>query len=240
MPLSIGTCSATPEFCEDCNVRNAGMCAALSDDELQFLAASARRTRHDPGEPLILEDSRLTSYANVTGGIVKLSRVLRNGKQQLVGLQFAPDLLGRLFGKASAVTVEAASEVDLCRVPRDILEGLVASNPDLKQRLLDQSLQELDEAREWMVTLGRKDARQKVASLMLLLARRTEPERQDHSIPVEFDLPLSRADMADFLGMTIETVSRQVSKLRTDGVVEITNHRHVRVPDMARLILRAD
>lgn len=229
-----------PAPCRDCNVRQVGMCAVLTLAELRTFAENARRSTHEPGDHLILEDSELTSYANVTGGIVKLSRVLRNGKQQLVGLQFAPDLLGRLFGRENAVTVEAASEVDLCRVPKGVLEGLVASNPELKQRLLDQSLQELDEAREWMVTLGRKDAQQKVASLLLLLARRNGYDPEGDAATTEFDLPLSRADMADFLGITVETVCRQVSKLRTEGVVEITNHRHVRVPDMARLALRAD
>lgn len=240
MSSTNAACTATPELCEACRVRNAGMCAVLSDDELRLLASNARRTRHEPGDSLILEDSRLTSYANVTDGIVKLSRVLRNGKQQLVGLQFAPDLLGRLFGKDNALTVEAASEVDLCKVPREILEELVASNPALKQRLLDQSLQELDEAREWMVTLGRKDAQQKVASLLVLFARRSGLDVDGDTGPLEFDLPLSRSDMADFLGITVETVCRQLSRLRSDGVVEIANHRHVVVPDVPRLTARTD
>jgi CRP/FNR family transcriptional regulator len=239
LPMSKSSRSATPENCDACNVRHAGMCAVLSATELSLLAASARRTQHEPGDTLILEDSRLTSYANVTEGIVKLSRVLRSGKQQVVGLQFAPDLLGRLFGTGNAVTVEAASDVDICRVPKEVLEGLISSSPDLKRRLLEQSLQDLDEAREWMVTLGRKDAQQKVASLILMLARRNGTAEGRSGSAIVFDLPLSRTDMADFLGITVETVSRQVSVLRKDGVIRVENHRRVAVPDLARLQGRA-
>ncbi len=225
-----------PEICRDCNVRHSGICAVLSVEELRRLARSARHSRHAAGDPLVFENTEITSYANVTDGVVKLSRVLRDGRQQLVGLQFAPDLLGRLFGSENPLTGEAASDVDLCRVPKAVLESLVAGSAALKQRLLDQSLQDLDDAREWMVTLGRKDAQQRVASLLLLIAKRTGIEAAG---TVSFELPLTRADMADFLGLTIETVSRQISKLRHERVVEVVNHRHVSVPDLARLAARA-
>ncbi|MBN9348611.1 MAG: Crp/Fnr family transcriptional regulator [Devosia sp.] len=235
MSQPIALSSEVPATCRACNVRHAGMCAVLTAAELATMARSARRTQHAPGEPLVVEDSKLTSYANVTDGVVKLSRVLRNGRQQVVGLQFAPDLLGRLFGRENLVNVEAASEVDLCRIPKDVLEQLVATNPVLKQRLLDQSLQDLDEARDWMVTLGRKDARQRVASLLLLVARRCGAPGIDDPDRVVFDLPLTRSDMADFLGLTIETVSRQISRLRHEGVVQVANHRHVVIPSLPRL-----
>ena len=228
-----------PAPCRDCNVRQVGMCAVLTLAELRTFAENARRSTHEPGDHLMLEDSELTSYANGTGGIVKLSRVMRDGRQQLVGLHFAPDLLGRLFGTENKVTVEAASPVDICRVPKHVLEALVSSSPELKQRLLDQSLQDLDEARDWMVTLGRKDAQQRVASLMMLIARRNGVEEIDGGRGAAFDLPLTRADMADLLALTVETVCRQISRLRKDGVVGIRNHRHVTVPDMSRLSARA-
>lgn len=225
-----------PATCEACHVRHTGICAVLTPHELGAMARSARRTKHAPGDALVVEDSKLTSYANVTEGVVKLSRVLRDGRQQVVGLQFAPDLLGRLFGRENRVNVEAASEVELCRISKDHLEGLVASNPLLKQRLLDQSLQDLDDARDWMVTLGRKDARQRVASLLVLIARRCGVPAIEDADRIVFDLPLTRSDMADFLGLTLETVSRQISKLRHDRIVQVTNHRHVLVPSLPRLI----
>jgi len=99
-----------------------------------------------------------------------------------------------------------------------------------------QALRELDEARDWMVTLGRKSASEKVASFLYLIATHIDPTVEQPE--TSFDLPLSRADIADFLGLTIETVSRQISKLKADNVIEILNYRHVTVPDLARLRLR--
>lgn len=209
----------------------------LTPAELASYARHSRHTHHLPGEALAIERSEITSYANVIDGVVTLSRVLRDGRQQLVGLQFAPDLLGRLFGTENLLTAEAASMVRLCRVPKSVFEALVVSSPRLQQRLLDQSLQHLDEAREWMVTLGRKTAEERVASVLLLLATRHLSGAAGSA--AEFDLPLGRADIADFLGLTIETVSLQISKLRQDNIVRITNHRHVEVPDLEVLRNRA-
>ena len=236
-PVSVGVSSEpVPSVCQDCRVRHEGICAVLSPSELRHLARNARHTRHEAGEGLALESGEINGYANVTNGAVKLSRVLRDGRQQLVGLQFAPDLMGRLFRAESPLSAEAASDVELCRFPRGVLEALVASSSDLKQHLLDQSLHDLDEAREWMVTLGRKSAAEKVASLLLLVAKRSGGGSDDS---VAFDMPIGRADMADFLGLTIETVSRQVSKLRHSGVIAVSGHRHVKVLSLRALTDRA-
>lgn len=213
------------------------MCEVLDPAELLRLAAFSRRTRHGVGEALAVEGDAVVSYANVTHGTIKLSRVLRDGRQQLVGLQFAPDLMGRLYSNESPISAEAATEVELCRVPRDALEALVADSAGLKQRLLQQAIQDLDDARDWMVTLGRKSAVERVASLLLMLAARTR--NLDATAEVTLELPISRADMADFLGLTLETVSRQISRLRHDGVITVQGHRCVVVRDLEALRARS-
>lgn len=222
-----------PSVCQGCRVRHEGICAALNPSELRHLARNARHTRHDAGAGLALERGEISGYANVTNGAVKLSRMLRDGRQQLVGLQFAPDLMGRLFRTESPLTAEAASDVVLCRFPRSVLEALVASSSELKQHLLEQSLRDLDDAREWMVTLGRKSAVERVASMLLLVVSRTGGSERQGELTIE--LPISRADMADFLGLTLETVSRQVSRLRRDGIISVQGHRSVVVHDLERL-----
>lgn len=231
--------AAVPHHCQGCQVRHHGICAVLNAAELLQLSDHSRHTFHEAGDALTMESDEVTGYANVVEGVIKLSRVLRDGRQQLVGLQFSSDLLGRLFASESPITAEAASSVELCRMPRAVLENLVANSPELKQRLLDQALLDLDQAREWMVTLGRKTASERVASLLLLIAARSIGRETALAGRVTFDLPLVRADMADFLGLTIETVSRQISKLRNEEIIEITGHRHVVVPDIERLKRRA-
>lgn len=235
--------SDIPVLCRSCEVRHKGLCGALNEAQLLELSRHTKTIRYAPGAELIADESAITSYANVMRGVVKLSKMLEDGRQQVVGLQFAPDFLGRLFGQQNHMAAEAASDVELCKIPKAALEGLMADNPQLEHRLMEQALRELDEARDWMVTLGRKTAAEKVASFLWLIAthidpaaeaRRARGERSD----AKFDLPLSRTDIADFLGLTIETVSRQLTKLRKEGVIEIVNNRHVEVPDLERLQLR--
>ncbi len=225
-----------PVLCQSCEARHQGICGALDPDQLLALAKSTRRVRKSAGEVLLADAMPISSYANVLRGVIKLSKVLEDGRQQVVGLQFAPDLLGRPFAAESRVSAEAASEVDLCIIPKPALETLLQQSAPLEHRVMMQVLRELDEARDWMVTLGRKSAAEKVASFLYLIATHIDPtEAQPET---SFDLPLSRADIGDFLGLTIETVSRQISKLKADGVIEIVNYRHVTVPDLARLRLR--
>lgn len=223
-----------PMLCQGCECRHQGICGALTPAQLRSLSRRTRRVHHDAGDELLADAEPITSYGNVLNGVVKLSKVLEDGRHQVVGLQFAPDLLGRLFAKESRVTAEAASDVDLCMVPRAAMETLLRENPALEHRIMLQTLRELDEARDWMVTLGRKTATEKVASFLYLIASHIDPMGE----VTTFDLPLSRADIGDFLGLTIETVSRQMSRLKADGIIEIENYRHVSVPDLARLRVR--
>lgn len=227
--------SELPILCQSCEARHQGICGALTSEQLLSISKSTRRVRKDAGDELMADAMPIASYANVLRGVVKLTKVLEDGRQQVVGLQFAPDLLGRPFAAESRVTAEAASEVDLCLIPKPVLESMLTQSAPLEHRIMMQALRELDEARDWMVTLGRKSAAEKVASFLYLIATHIDPSEEHQTT---FDLPLSRGDIADFLGLTIETVSRQITRLKADGVIEILNYRHVTVPDLARLRLR--
>ena len=133
------------------------------------------------------------------------------------------------------MSAEAVSNVELCTFPRSVLEGMLKRHPELEHRLFQQTLMELDEARDWLLAVGRKTARERVAALLYMIARHVPdktPLDAAKRTSVDFDLPLTRADMADFLGLTIETVSRQITRLRQDGVIGLKANRHVTVPDL--------
>lgn len=231
--------SETPALCRSCEARHRGVCGALSSEQLVTLNKHATRRALEPGENLITDSSEAVTYGAVLSGVVKLTKTLSDGRQQIVGLQFAPDFVGRPFRKESAIDAESATEVKLCAFPKTVIDRMIVDSPELEHRLLQQTLNELDEAREWMVTLGRKTAAEKVASFLWLIATHSDPEQAHDKGAVVFDLPLTRSDIADFLGLTIETVSRQLTKLRKDGVIQIENNRHVTVPDVGRLAHRA-
>ena len=230
--------SNVPVLCQACEARHRGVCGALSTSQLQFLSTHTVRKEVEPGTELIADAETVSNYSNILAGVVKMTKILADGRQQIVGLQFAPDFLGRPFQESSKINAEAATSVQICSFPSGVIESMIKESPELEHRLLQQKLEELDEARSWMVTLGRKTAAEKVASFLYLIATHVDPTVEDAE-SAEFDLPLTRADIADFLGLTIETVSRQITKLRKAGVIEVENNRHVSVPDLRRLAHRA-
>ena len=111
-----------------------------------------------------------------------------------------------------------------------------------QQRLFQHTLDELDAARDWMLLLGRKTAEEKVASFLYMLARRSMLggcAHKNEAGAAAFELPLTRADMADYLGLTIETVSRQLTRLKTSHVIRLSTSRLIMVPDLRKLALAA-
>ena len=224
--------SQIPVVCRSCEARHGGVCGALSSGQLIELNRHSVRREVSAGCEIVGQGEAVCRYSSVLRGVVKLSKMMSDGRQQIVGLQFSPDFLGRLFLHESTLTAEAATDTEICSFPRLILDRMIAETPELGHRLHSQALQELDDARDWMLTLGRKTAQEKVASFLYMIATHIDPDSADCAT---FDLPLSRADIGDFLGLTIETVSRQMTKLRKLGIITVENNRHVTVPDLDRL-----
>lgn len=225
--------SDIPVLCRACEARHKGICGALDPGQLVRLGRRTGRREVEPGTELVAAGSHIESYANILSGVVKLTKLMPDGRQQIVGLQFAPDFLGRPFSDMSEVSAEAASTVRLCTFPRSALEEMVRQSPALEHRLHRQALRELDDARDWMMTLGQKSASEKVASFLLLLGRHVDPLTDGYS--ERFEIPLKRSDIADFLGLTIETVSRHLTHLRKVGSITIEKNRHVKVNDYGAL-----
>jgi len=235
-----------PELCKACVARHRGICGALTSSELAEISKVTTRRRFEPDRIVYPDREDQPWYANILAGIIKLSKTLSDGRQQIVDLQFSPDFLGRPFIKQSQLSAETASDVHLCTFPRAALERMLEKVPALEHRLYQQSLNELDDARNWLLALGRKNASERVASFLVRICRNVPRSHDPHAddVPeikesIAFDLPLTRADIADFLGLTIETVSRQLTKLKTSGIIRLTANRHVEVPDLQKLILAA-
>ncbi|EBW2353121.1 Crp/Fnr family transcriptional regulator, partial [Salmonella enterica subsp. enterica serovar Enteritidis] len=215
--------SEVPVLCQSCDARHRGICGALKANELIAFAQHTRVVALEAGDVLVEENGQIDCYANVMRGVVKLSKTLSDGRQQIVGLQFAPDFVGRLHVRESPTRAEASSRVELCRISRTALHRILTDNPALEARLLRQALRDVDEAREWMLALGRKTASEKVASFLLMIAGHIDPTVKvgdGHS----FDLPLTRTEIGDFLGLTIGTVSRELTALRRSRIIEIESH----------------
>jgi CRP/FNR family transcriptional regulator len=228
--------------CYSCVIRRHGLCNALSDDELLRFKKTVHRRRFAPGEHIFLGEERTDFFAAICSGVVKLTKVLFDGRQQVVGLLLAPDCVGRACSNKSLYFAEAATEVELCCFPHAGFEQMLDDAPGLRQRLLEQTLDELDSARDWMVLLGRKTAEEKVASLFLMLvtrARCSECCEQDQGHSVVLDLHLKRQEIGDFLGLSYETVCRQITVLRKKGLIEQPSQRRFTIPDQEALAITA-
>jgi CRP/FNR family transcriptional regulator len=178
--------------------------------------------------------------ASVVSGIATLTQTLEDGRRQMVGLLLPSDFVGRPGRATAAYDVTATTDLVMCCFRKRPFEELMLNTPHVAQRLLEMTLDELDAAREWMLLLGRKTAREKIASLLAIIARRDATLRlRAPKGQLVFDLPLTREEMADYLGLTLETVSRQISALKRDGVIILDGKRHVTIPDLERLMEEA-
>ncbi len=177
---------------------------------------------------------------SVIEGVATLSITLADGRRQMVGLLLPSDFLGRPNRNRSPYDVVAAMDTTFCMFKQAEFERLTRKNPTLNHRVLDVTMDELDAAREWMLLLGRKTARERIASLLVIMARRNAALRNDSpSETRRFPLYVTREAMADYLGLTIETVSRQISGLRREGVIGLPENRMVDVPNFSRLVEQA-
>ncbi|MBL3673005.1 helix-turn-helix domain-containing protein, partial [Paracoccus sp. KCTC 42845] len=159
------------------------------------------------------------------------------GRTQMVGLLLPSDFLGRPSRDVAAYNATAATRVVMCCFRRKPFEQMMRQTPHVAHRLLEMTLDELDAAREWMLLLGRKTAREKIASFIAIIARREAALlKRNPGGRMRIELPLTREAMADYLGLTLETVSRQISALKRDGVIELEGKRTIVLPDFGRLV----
>lgn len=224
--------------CRDCPIRHRAVCARCEPDELERLEAVKYYKTYDAGQTIIWAGDRLEFVASVVKGVATLSQTMEDGRKQMVGLLLPSDFIGRPGREVASFDVVAVTDITICCFRRKPFEELLVSTPHVSQRLLEMALDELDAAREWMLLLGRKTAREKIASLISIIARRDERAKEALSKgkPLTVALPLTREAMADYLGLTLETVSRQISALKREGVITLEGNRHIVIPDFQSLI----
>src|SRR5690554_1353209 len=226
--------------CGDCPIRHRAVCARCDEDELRMLEEIKYYRSFEAGQTVVWSGDRMDFVASVVSGIATLTQTMEDGRRQMVGLLLPSDFVGRPGRETAAYDVTATTDLVMCCFRKKPFEDVMMSTPNVGQRLLEMTLDELDAAREWMLLLGRKTAREKIASLITIIARRdVSLSAQRHAGTVVVDLPLTREAMSEYLGLTLETVSRQISALRRDGIIEIEGKRHITIPDFDRLVEEA-
>jgi CRP/FNR family nitrogen fixation transcriptional regulator len=171
------------------------------------------------GRELYAEGDSATYWYRVTSGVVRTCKLLPDGRRQIDDFLFPGDFFGLEASAEHCVGAEAVTSASVISYSRSRLDGMAADDARLSARLLQLTLKRLGKAHQRLLLLGRKTAEEKLATFLLEML-----DRSDESDAV--DLPMSRTDIADYLGLTIETVSRTFSIFKRDGVVELpTAHR---------------
>lgn len=212
--------------CDDCKVRLFSVCGALEPSELDELDRISQ-VKNFAAKTMLFDQGALAgSVFNVTEGTVRLYKSLPDGRRQIVGFALPGDFLGLALMDRYGVAAEAVTPVRVCRFSRAAFLSYVDGKPHLLRRLHEFAGHELSLAQDQMLLLGRRTADEKVAAFLLNLQARYG---RIGSMSVNVPLPMSRQDIADYLGLTIETVSRTLTKLAKEKALVV-------VPDGVRLL----
>jgi CRP/FNR family transcriptional regulator len=225
-PLGGCATGGCASICVDCAVRSLGICAVLDPQELNDLARLAQFSHFANRATLLAQDEPADHIFNVTGGVVRLYRLLSDGRRQIVGFAMPGDFLGLAMTRANAFSADAVGAVTACRFSREAFGALLEAKPRLLLRLHELATHELTLAQDQMVLLGRRTAEEKVAAFLLSMRERWARVTHAH---LHVPLPMSRQDIGDFLGLTVETVSRMMTKLAREKLIVV-------VPDGVRIL----
>lgn len=225
--------------CQTCSLSSLCLPLALElDDVSQFDAIIRRRAPLKKGEPLFRQGDTFTSVFAVRSGSLKQLTTEGSGNDQLTNFYLPSELVGLdgIDEEHYPGSVVALETTTVCEIPFDRLDLLSEELPELRGQLYRSMSKELRGDRRMMRLLSRKTADQRLASFLITLSDRFR--RRGYS-PYSFRLSMSRADIGNYLGLAVETVSRILSRFQTQSVVAVSG-REVNILDMARLISLAE
>jgi CRP/FNR family transcriptional regulator len=218
MKISLVAGDPAGQPCADCAIRCFSVCAALDKAELRELVHLGRRVDFLSCETVFGQEEMTTSVYNLLEGVMRLYKLLPDGRRQIVGFALPGDFLGMAISARHGFSADAIGTVAVCRFSKTSFARFIEEKPHLLRRINELTILELSRAQDHMVLLGRRSAEEKVATFLLSWRDRLAQLRgPENSVP----LPMSRQDIADFLGLTIETVSRTFTKLERDRVIGI-------------------
>jgi CRP-like cAMP-binding protein len=196
----------------------------LDDGSIRHLAA---------GEHAFFEGDRESHLYRIEEGLMRLYRLLADGRRQIIAFRSAGHVIGIGSHSEQFCSAEAVTPVTLRALPLSVASRRMNDEPRFQAEFVNILTDELVEARRQLALLNRRSALEKVAAFIVDQFRRTGSSGR-------VELQISRNDMADFLGLTIETVSRTLTKLRNQRVIEIPQAQSIRILDIGRLEKLAD
>lgn len=197
----------------------------------KFLASVSTLQKVKAGQTLFAEGDDAETVFEMVQGILKLYKLLPDGRRQIMGFVSTDTLIGYSEDDTFQYTAEAVTDVSLCRYSRTQFNRLLDEVPGFARRVLTARSQDLHLAQDQMLLLGRKTAVERIATFLLHLGKLQMAATGGASLHV----PMTRADIADYLGLTIETVSRTLTKLKRDRIICLPEAVRITLVDRERL-----
>ena len=219
--------------CQSCPVRERAACAALKPDEREELARIGRSRTYRRGETIFAAGDDLDACATLTSGLLKIAHLDADGNERILSLVHPAGFVGEMFMSVANHDIVALADSRLCIFSRKDYEAAIDRFPALAKALLRRSAEDLFDARAQIALDAKNSARAQVAHFLLAMGK--SASHSPCHLADEFDLPLTRGEMGQVLGLTIETVSRQLTRLEKDGIIERAGTRGIRITDTARL-----
>jgi CRP/FNR family nitrogen fixation transcriptional regulator len=192
-----------------------------------------QRQTYGPSETIFDEGQPADRIYQLISGALRTCRILRDGRRQIEAFHFAGDVFGLESGETYRAAAQTLGPAQVRVMPRLALEALASERGDVAHRLLELTTDSLHRCQDHVLMLGRRTACERVAALLLDLAERTGAEAL-------LDVPMTRQDMADYLGLTIETVSRTFTQFQHDGLIALPTTRKVLLRDRRALEAMVD
>lgn len=207
----------------------------LDGEELETVVSLIRRKHYEKGENLFFEGNTLHGLMIVNRGTAKAYVLTADGKEQILHLFFPGDFFGEknLFvNKPTEYNVRAMEPLDLCMISKKDFQHLMEKYPKINQKIMEELVLRIDHLETMIENLGSKSVDSRIQSVLLELAEKAGALDKD---PVEFSLPFSREGLAQYIGVTRETVSRKLSALQEEGVILMTGNKGIQLLDVKRL-----
>lgn len=231
---SCGASAGRTQFCAVCDVREQSICADLSPRELEQVQRIMAHRSTPKGRAIMQEGEPNDALYIVVAGSFRLTKHLEDGRRQVTGFLFKGDFCGIRPCEANPYSAEALEDSAVCRFPHAYLDEIARTSPGIKDRLIARGQTEYHKAQDHIVLLGKKSAEERVAAFIEMIGARTNTEAEDDSV---IPLSMPRQDIADYLGLRLETLSRTLTTLKEKGVLaEISRRRLVKTPDADAII----
>ena len=218
--------------CNVCKIRSYSFCRCLKDEQLKIFSEISSERNFVDNQNIFLQQENSDNLYNITQGNVKIYQLLSDGRIQIIGFLYPGDFFGSYKAGKYNYSAEAIGEVKACVFKHEVLNKYLEKNMNLARELLNMTSQELTLAQDRIGVLGKMNANERLATFILNISKqRARIGWKDNPV----SLPMTRQDIADYLGLTLETVSREITKLKISNVIKVMSSKQIYINDRDKL-----